>query len=89
MTGAMKKPNERRGGGERRSGADRRKPASVMSRKRSAPAVAGVAGTVGTWLASEITAKYGVPIEVTAPVVGLLFATLAGVYNKFVLPWME
>lgn len=85
----MTKTTERRGGGERRSGADRRKPPSRVSRKHSAPAVAGVAGTVMSWAAAEISVRYGVPIEVTAPVVGVLFAMLAGIYNKVVLPWMQ
>lgn len=84
----MVKP-DRRGSGERRSGTDRRKPVSRISRKKSAPAVAGVAATVVSWAAAEISAKYAIPIEVTAPLVGIVFATLAGVYNKFVLPWME
>ncbi len=86
----MIKATERRGGGERRSGADRRKRASPsISRKHSAPAVAGVAGTAAAWAAAEISNRYGVPLEVTSPVVGLIFATLAGVYNKIVLPWMD
>jgi hypothetical protein len=80
---------ERRGGGERRSGAERRRRQSRVSRKHSATAVAGVAGTVATWAAAEISRRYGVPLEVTSPVAGLLFATLAGVYNKLVLPWMD
>jgi len=84
------KAPERRGGGERRSGADRRKrPSPTVSRKHSATAVAGVAGTITSWAAAEISRRYNVPIEVTAPVVGLIFATLAGVYNKLVLPWMD
>lgn len=85
----MTKATERRGGGERRSGTDRRRPTSRVSRKHSAPAVAGVAGTVAAWAASELSQKYAIPIEVTAPVVGLIVATLAGVYNKLLLPWME
>lgn len=85
----MNKPPDRRGGGERRSGADRRKRPSPVSRKHSAPAVAGVGGTVAAWAAAEISIRYSVPIEVTAPVVGLLFALLATVYNKIVLPWMQ
>jgi hypothetical protein len=84
-----KPTTDRRGGGERRSGADRRKKKSRVSRRHSVPAVAGVAGTVAAWAASEISRRYNVPIEVTSPVVGLIFATLAGVYNKVVLPWME
>lgn len=84
----MNKAPDRRGGGERRSGADRRKRVS-SSRRHSAPAVAGVGGTVAAWAAAEISSKYGVPIEVTAPVVGLLFAMLAAVYNKLVLPWLQ
>lgn len=83
------KTTERRGGGERRSGADRRKQASPVARKHTAPAVAGVAGTVASWAAAVISERYGIPIEVTAPVAGLIFATLAGVYNKLVLPWLQ
>ncbi len=85
----MNQQTDRRGGGERRSGTDRRKPRSRVSRKHSAPAVAGVAGTVATWAAAEISRRYNIPLEVTSPVAGLLFATLAGVYNKLVLPWMD
>ena len=79
---------ERRQGVERRSGADRRN-RSGISRKHSAPTVAGVAGTLATYVAALVSQKYGVPLEVTAPVAGLVFATLAGLYNKIVLPWME
>lgn len=87
----MGRSDERRGGGERRSGTDRRKkPAPVpVSRRYSAPAVAGATGTVATWAAAEISMRYNIPMEVTAPVVGLLFALLAGVYNKLLLPWLE
>lgn len=87
----MGKSEERRGGGERRSGTDRRKKPTPlpMSRKASGPTVAGVTGTVATWAAAEISARYNIPIEVTAPVVGLLFALLAAVYNKLLLPWLE
>lgn len=82
--------DDRRGGGERRSGADRRrKPAQVVSRRHSAPAVAGVAGTVASWAAAEISRRYSIPMEVTAPAVGVIFATMAAAYNKFILPWME
>jgi hypothetical protein len=80
---------ERRGGGERRSGADRRKKPSRVPRRHGVTAVAGVAGTVSAWAASEISRRYNIPIEVTSPVVGLIFGTLAAVYNKVVLPWME
>lgn len=87
----MARADERRGGGERRSGADRRKKPSPssMSRRHSAPAVAGVAGTVAAWAAAEISRRYNVPLEVTSPVVGIFFAALAGAYNKLVLPWLQ
>lgn len=87
----MGRTEERRGGGERRSGTDRRKrPAPLpVSRKASAPAIAGATGTIATWAAAEISMRYNIPLEVTSAVVGLLFALLAGVYNKLVLPWLE
>lgn len=87
MTSRIK--NERRGGGERRSGADRRKDLPLLSRSRSAPAVAGVAGTLASYVAALLSQKYGVPIEVSAPIVGAVFAALTGIYNKVVLPWMK
>lgn len=83
----MGKTEERRGGGERRSGADRRK-RPALSRKAAAPTFAGVSATVASWAAAEISTKYGIPIEVTAPVVGMVLAVLAGLYNKLVLPWL-
>lgn len=86
----MKPQHDRRGGGERRSGLDRRKAVSfAVTRKRGAPAAAGVAGTVTTYAAALLSEKYGVPMEVMAPIVGVVSGLLTAIYNKFVLPWLE
>ena len=84
----MSPAHDRRDGRERRSGADRRNRPTI-GRRHNAPAVAGLTGTVATYAAAAVSAKYGVPLEVTAPLVGLIFGFLAALYNRFALPWLD
>lgn len=80
---------ERRSGIERRKGPERRKPSRSRSRRHKVSAAAGALAGLSTYAAAVVSEKYGVPLEVTAPIVGGIFALATQAYNKFLLPWLD